>query len=82
MEVELEKHYVIYPKYAGYRYLVRPNPDAPDCGVDVSYQEWNKEQQSWSNVGLLVLTLNVGELPTLIKAFQAIHKDLTTKEDE
>lgn len=81
MKVELERQYVVYPKYEGYRYLVRPNPDAPDCGVDVSYQEWSKEHQGWSDVGLLVLTLNVEELPTLIQALQAIHKDLTETEE-
>ena len=30
-----------------YRWLTKPNPDAPDCGVMVEYQEWEPNDRYW-----------------------------------
>ncbi len=36
------------------RWLVKPNPDAPDLGVCIQYQEWDEEHHQYLNKGRVI----------------------------
>ena len=45
---ELDMLFHVYDEYGGcYRWVVAPNPDAPNDGAIIKYQEFNKDSGQW-----------------------------------
>jgi len=62
----------------GYQWMVRPNPDAPDAGVEVQYQEFEQESRQWKDKGsALVIGVHGAEL--LGKALIRLAEEIKAK---
>ena len=44
-----------------YRWLTKPNPDAPDCGIMVEYQEWEPNDRYWKTKQDFVIGIKGGK---------------------